>query len=173
MAIEDSYTYQQSILIKQKIEEILLQLPKCCSDYIYAKISAEKFQPRTRLAYLQELLLFFKYLCDSHEDFMDYKPSDIPTEMLKKLTTQDIEAYLSYCELYVGENGARKNKAPGKARKLAAIRSLFKYLVGRNVLTTNVAANVETPTIPKHDVVFMNSPTIFSENTYICFITFA
>lgn len=157
MAIEDSYTYQQNTIIKQKIDDILLQLPKCCSDYIYSKISAEKFQPRTRLAYLQELLIFFKYLCDSHEDFINYKPDDIPAESLNKLTTQDIEAYLAYCELYKGENGMRSNSAPGKARKLAAIRSLFKYLIGRNILTTNVAANVDTPTIPKHDVVYMNS----------------
>lgn len=157
MAIEDSYTYQQNMLIKQKIDDILVQLPKCCTDYIYSKISAEKFQPRTRLAYLQEHLLFFKYLCNSHEAFMEFEPTGIPAELLNKLTTQDIEAYLSYCELYEGENGIYQNNAPGKARKLAAIRSLFKYLVGRNILSTNVAANVDTPTIPKHDVIFMNS----------------
>ena len=166
MAIEDSYTHQQNIRIMQKIDEILEQLPKCCSDYIYSKISAEKFQPRTRLAYLQEHLLFFKYLCDSHEDFMGYSPADIPTDMLNKLTTQDIEAYLAYCELYKSENGMRQNKAPGKSRKLAAIRSLFKYLVGRNILNANVAANVDTPTIPKHDVIYMNSEqqAIFLDN---------
>ena len=166
MAIEDSYTYQQNMLIKQKIDDILVQLPKCCTDYIYSKISAEKFQPRTRLAYLQEHLLFFKYLCDSHEAFMEYKPSEIPAELLNTLTTQDIEAYLAYCELYKGENGMRQNNAPGKARKLAAIRSLFKYLVGRNILASNVAANVDTPTIPKHDVIFMNSDQqgIFLDN---------
>ena len=157
MANDDLYTNQQNSRIRQKIEDILVELPKCSMEYIYSKMSAEKFQPRTRLAYLEEQLLFFKYLCNSHEDFMDFKPADIPAELLNKLTTQDIEAYLAYCGEYIGENGPRQNNAPGKARKLAAIRSLFRYLVGRRILSINVAANVDTPSIPNHDVVFMNS----------------
>ena len=57
MAIEETYAYQQHLRIKGKINDILKELPDFVSDYLYSKSAAEKFQPRTRLGYLEEQLL--------------------------------------------------------------------------------------------------------------------
>lgn len=157
MAFEDTYAYQQHVRITKKTNEILKELPDFVSDYMYSKAATEKFQPKTRLGYLEDQLLFFKYLCTSHEEFMSYKPAEITVSMLDKLTTEDIEAYLAYCEMYKGENGINQNGAPGKARKLSAIRSLFSYLVSRNKLATDVAQFVDTPSKKKDDIIYMST----------------
>ena len=158
MAISsDSYAYQRSRIINKKIDALLSELPECCTQFIFTKATSGKFQPRTRLAYLEDLTTFFKYLCSAHEDFLHLEPKQITSDMLDRLTTQDIEEFLAYCEMYESDAGINVNKAPGKARKLSAIRSLFKYLVGRNQLKQNVASNVDSPRIDKSDVVYMGT----------------
>ena len=163
-----SYTFQQSQLINEKIQSMLKELPSFCADYLYAKSASGKFQPRTRLAYLQELLLFFKYLCTAHEDFMNYEPNQITASMVNTLVAGDIRAYLAYVESYENSSGFYQNAEAGKARKLAAIRSLFKYLVSEHLIDSNIASLVETPTIKHDDIVYMSAEQqeLFLENVF-------
>lgn len=152
-----SYSFQQKELLKKQENELLDKLPMFCAEYIHKKNSNSQFQPRTRLAYLQEIYLFFEYLCSSHEDFMELTPDKITTQMMASLAPGDIDDYLSYVESYENKNGYRQNEAPGKARKLAAIRSLYKYLVSAGRVPYNIAASVDTPKIKRKDIVYMST----------------
>lgn len=153
-----SYDYEQSQVIGEKIEGLLKNLPSFCRDFLYVKTSVGKFLPRTRLAYLRDIEHFFKYLCESHEDFLLLNPAAISVTDLEKLQPMDINGYLYFIENYeTKENKQLHNSSCSKARKLAAIRSLFTYLVSSNQLSVNVALSVETPAKRESDIIYMTT----------------
>ncbi len=68
---------------------------------------------------------------------------------VEKVTKTDIRAYLDY--LATGKG----NSAATRARKLAAIKSLFNYLVENEGLEANPAASIKSPKIPEKEPVYL------------------
>ncbi|MCL2434350.1 MAG: tyrosine-type recombinase/integrase [Clostridia bacterium] len=103
----------------------------------------------TRLGYAGDLLLFFNWLIAYIPAFEQAKtPANITDEMLKTVTTEDIECFLAYTTAYQNHEITRTNELHGKARKLSAIRRLFQYLYERGVLEGNVAELAKYPKKP-------------------------
>ena len=152
-----SYQMQEIAHINEKIKELLSVLPDFCSEYLYVKTATNKYQPRTRLSYLQEFQTFFKWLNTSHESFMDMPIRNFTLEQMKLITPNDILAFLSAMDYYVTDEGVRTNSASAKARKLAAIRSLFAFFVSNKGFPYNVAARVDTPKVRDKDIVYMST----------------
>ena len=105
--------------------------------------------------YMLDLRTFFRYLLaiengieiDS-EEFMQIDVRSIDAEYLSKLKTEQIYAFLYYA------SDTRKNMWSAKARKLSAIKGLYKYMtLKRNYFEENPAINIESPkpqkTLPK------------------------
>jgi tyrosine recombinase XerC len=72
---------------------------------------------------------------------------------LKELTYLDIRSYLAFLK-------SRDYSKSSISRKLACLRSFFKYLVRENILTQNPAAGIATPKKEKHLPSFMNPDEI-------------
>lgn len=154
-----SYEYEQSIKINQQLHGLLEQLPFFCSEYLHDKRALHKYQPRTYVAYLSDVLNFFKYLCQTHEFFKETSCEKITPEQLNTLTRKDILAYLSDITTY--DHPDKKiltNAESGKARKLASLRSIFSYLIGEGKMAHNPAGQVDTPSKKASDVVYMTTP---------------
>ncbi len=64
---------------------------------------------------------------------------------VKKVTKEDIKAYMDYLTV------DKKNSVVTRARKLAAIKSFFKYMVENEILETNPAAYISSPKIPEKE----------------------
>ncbi len=103
---------------------------------------------RTVEQYLIDLRTFFRYLlCEGHpkvlhdkEAFSAVKVDTVDIQMLRRVTTDQIYDFLLYAD------NDRENQTAAKARKLAAIRALYKFLVTkRGYLTDNPTANIDTP----------------------------
>ena len=103
---------------------------------------------RTVEQYLIDLRTFFRYLiCEGQpnllhdkEAFASIKVDTVDINMLRRVTTDQIYDFLLYA------NDDRQNQTAAKARKLAAIRALYKFLVNkRGYLTDNPTANIDTP----------------------------
>lgn len=103
---------------------------------------------RTAEQYLIDLRTFFRYLlCEGDakilhdpEAFMAIKVEVVDLDFLREVTTDQIYDFLLYAD------SERENQTAAKARKLAAIRALFKFLVNqRGYLTDNPAANIDSP----------------------------
>ncbi len=85
----------------------------------------------------------------TQEAFEAIPVDDVDVDFLGKITTMDIYAFLMYLERDKG------NGWSARARKLSAIKGLYKYLtVKRSLLPENPAINIEAPKpqkkLPKH-----------------------
>ncbi|KGR81888.1 tyrosine recombinase XerC [Lysinibacillus odysseyi] len=133
-----------------------VKLPKILKDFcIYLTTIRGKSQ-RTRKEYEYDLVLAFRFLKAIQEDIpvsdihmIDI--SDITIEWIKELTLEDLYLFLEYCEVQ------RKNSAVARARKVATLRSFFKYLKGkRRLIEENIAEELETPKIGKRKPVYLD-----------------
>lgn len=105
--------------------------------------------------YMLDLRTFFRYLIAKDkgidiesEDFYTIDVRSIDADYLSKIKTEQIYEFL----FYTGDT--RKNMWSAKARKLSAIKGLYKYMtVKRNYFEDNPAINIESPkpkkTLPK------------------------
>lgn len=105
--------------------------------------------------YMLDLRTFFRYLLAveqgidmESEDFTRIDIRSIDAEYLSHVKTEQIYEFL----FYTGDQ--RKNMWSAKARKLSAIKGLYKYLtIKKNYFEDNPAINIESPkpkkTLPK------------------------
>lgn len=105
--------------------------------------------------YMLDLRTFFRYLLaiENHieidsDEFIEIDVSSIDAKYLSKIKTEQIYEFLFYT------GNVRKNMWSAKARKLSAIKGIYKFFtVKRNYFEENPAINIESPkpkkTLPK------------------------
>ncbi len=153
---KDSQFYKDKIKNQKiKLRELIAQLPKCASDYIYSK--EQTTQPSTLISYCYDLLTFFRFLGASNPiiDGSDLKKIDYA--ILNKITADDIVEYQRYLELNVdGEQHENDKKAI--ARKMSPLRGMFKYHHVRHNIDDDPTAMVELPKLKKDkNIIRMNN----------------
>ena len=119
----EDYYVTRNIQDIDKIAELLEQLPSFCEDYFIGIESRTSCQ--TRLKYAYDLRIFFDYLCKRR--FKSLTPAELSMEELKQVTHYDIEYFLSYLSHYRFNDKHLSCDERAKARKLSAVRALFKY----------------------------------------------
>ncbi len=133
-----------------RLRELRRELPPYCGGYFVAISS--RTSTLTRLAYARDLLIFFRYLC-STGTFGTITPRDFGLDKLNAVTQTDIEEYLDYLFLYSVGDKQYRNDLRARARKLSAIRSLFKYLYNKDMLSQNVSEKVLTPKLHEKEII--------------------
>lgn len=93
--------------------------------------------------------IMYHYKLTNEKDIKNINIHDMTIDTLKKITLDDIHAYLFYLK------NNYQSKAATRARKVASIRVFFNYLTQKtNLLEKNPAQNLETPKqdkrIPKY-----------------------
>ena len=165
-----SYYETRDLKNIEKIGSYLSTLPEFCYDYFTG--IENNTSTLTRVNYAMDLCVFFEYL----EKFVIKKPKDqITLADLDKLQARNIESYLSYLSYYQNDDKMIKNTERGKARKLASVRSFFKYLFNHDMLSSNVASKIQTPKLHTKEIIRLEKdevsrmldavvdPTTFSE----------
>lgn len=143
MATQNYHT-QLAIQQEKKIQQLLKTLPAFCTEY-FCGIEPVTM-PRTRLAYAYDLTIFF--------DFLEKNKKTCQTlDDLDRLTTQDLELYLSYLKVYEKEGVAHQNEAAGRKRKMVAVRSLYQYFFQKEKIKNNPAARVAIPKRKEKEIV--------------------
>ncbi len=142
--MSNSYLQKRDLKNLQRVAQYLENLPPYCTDFMIAMETQSS--TLTRLNYAMDLCIFFDYL----EKYVVKKPAKtILLVDLDNLLARDIENYLSYLTYFVKDDKIHQNNERAKARKLASIRSFFKFLFARDLLSKNVIDKVATPKI--HD----------------------
>ncbi|KOF56875.1 MULTISPECIES: tyrosine recombinase XerC [Clostridium] len=106
--------------------------------------------------YKIDLILFFRFLklykglVNKNEDFDNIKINDIDNRFIENITLSDLYAFLSFAENY------RNNSSYARARKVATLRSFFKYLTGKaKIIKENPTLELESPKINKRNPVYL------------------
>ncbi|WDV47836.1 tyrosine recombinase XerC [Clostridiaceae bacterium M8S5] len=122
-------------------------------DYLYAIKGKSK---NTIKEYNYDLRSFFRFLkiryklVEKDTLFDEIAISDIDIDFIKKLKIQDLISFISYADKNMN------NKNSTKARKVASIRSFFKYLHNVvNMIDINPAINLETPKKEQRNPAFL------------------
>lgn len=142
-----TYHKQRDLINQEKLSEILVSLPDYVPDFFVA--IENNSSSLTRLNYGYDLRSFFDFLSSK----FNVKMSDISLENLEELKVRDIERYLSYVSMYEKNGKIVTNKERGKARKLSALRSFFKYLFNSDMISSNIITKISTPKIHQKEII--------------------
>ena len=147
----NNYFVERNEKNTQYLDALLGQLPEFCEDFFIGIES--RTTPLTRLNYARDLIIFFDFLTKKIQKFDGLKPNMLELKHLNSVTAQNIEKFLSYLSFYELKDKKLQNSDKAKARKLATVRSLFKYFFNKDKLDANVATKIEMPKIHTKEII--------------------
>ena len=133
-------------------------VPQFLNDYLNYLATIKGCSNATIIAYTADLSLLLKFLklskglvpSENDAKLEEISISDLTIDILKTLDLQDLYAFISY----LGSQRANGNYA--KARKIAAIKSLFRYLTTKaKVLSSNPTLEMESPKLSMRNPVYL------------------
>ena len=154
----EKYSRGQEIRSTQKMREILEGLPRFCRQYFRGIEGTTG--ARTRLAYAYDLRVFFEFLHSENRSLRDTPVRDFSFHVLEQIGKEDIEEFLEYLTYYEKDGQVFTNDARGKARKLSAVRSLFKYFYTSEMLDKDVTALVPLPKLCEKPIVRLDAEEV-------------
>lgn len=133
-----------------------LNLPERLSEFLnYLSVIKGK-SINTIDGYRLDLSLFFRFLklykglCPQNIEFNDITINDIDDDLIKKIKLADFYAFLSFVE------NQRSNSSYARARKVASLKSFFKYLYTKSkIINENPASDLDSPKINKRNPVYL------------------
>lgn len=156
--MEQNYHKQITIDNQTKLRELLLELPKFCS--LFFRGIEPTTSSRTRISYAYDLRLFFEYLIESNPSLKENTIRDLSLELLDEITPMDIEEYLEYLKYYVKDGKEYTNNERGIARKLASLRSFYRYFYKKQLIKNNPPSLVDAPKIHEKAIIRLEQDEI-------------
>ena len=132
-------------------------LPESLNDFLNYLQTIKSASKNTIDGYRFDLVLFFRFILiyrgvvnsDSVE-FENINISNVDSEFLKSIKLRDLYAFISFTEKY------RDNSSYARARKIATLKSFFKYLsVKAKIIDENPALELESPKINKRHPIYL------------------
>lgn len=143
-----SYYEQRDLQNRLKMSKYIEKLPDYCLDFFIG--IENNTSSLTRYNYAMDLFVFYNYL----SLYVFHKKEEtITLKDLNSLKTRNIEQYLSYLSFYEINGKQYKNDEKGKARKLASLRSFFKYLFNHDLIDANIASKIDTPKLHDKEII--------------------
>ena len=151
-----NYYTTRNITDIDKISELLNDLPPFCEDYFMG--IEMRTSSQTRLKYAYDLRIFFDFLCK--RKYRNCEPQDLTLKHLEDVDHRDIEYFLSYLSHYRFNGKQLSCDERAKARKLSAVRALFKYFFNSGLIDVDNSAKVPTPKLHSKEIVRLNSDEV-------------
>ena len=159
MATNRSYHEQFKIDTNLKLREKLKELPAFTITFfrgIEPTTSA-----RTRMAYAYDLSVFFHYIESETGLGKNKKIQEYPVSLLDKVTPTIIQDYLDYLKVYNNpDNEERINGERGLNRKLASLRSFYKFFYQMEMIKNNPASIVKMPKLHDKDIIRLEADEV-------------
>ena len=153
---KENYYIERNINDIDKIAELLDELPPFCADYFLGMES--RTSPQTRLKYAYDLRIFFDFLCK--KKYRNFEVLDLNLEHLENVTHYDIELFLSYLSHYRFRDKYLSCDERAKARKLSAVRAMFKYFFNKGMIKVDNSAKVPTPKLHEKEIIRLNKSEV-------------
>ena len=159
MAVNRSYHEQFKIDTNLKLREKLKELPAFAITFfrgIEPTTSA-----RTRMAYAYDLCVFFHYIESETGLGKNKKIQEYPINILDKVTPTIIQDYLDYLKVYMNpEDEERINGERGLNRKLASLRSFYKFYYQMEMIQNTPASIVKMPKLHEKEIVRLEADEV-------------
>ncbi|MFZ5354212.1 MAG: tyrosine recombinase XerC [Bacillota bacterium] len=133
----------------------MVKPPAIVADFLSYMETIKGKSKNTIKAYAYDLTLFLRFIkirrgyVSDGLDFDDIPIQDIDSYILQMITLTDLYAFLSYVA------NERENKNHARARKVACLKSFFKYLMKMHVIKENPAGELEAPKINSRHPVYL------------------
>ena len=134
-----------------KLREVLTTLPPFCKDFFRG--ITEYTSTRTRLAYAYDLREFFEFLHEQNPICANMDITEYRIDLLDQISRDDILEYLEFMSLYEKDGKEITNDERGKKRKIASLRSFYKYFFENEKIKTNPASLVPVPKQHEKDII--------------------
>lgn len=155
-----SYYNEQKIKNTERLRKILKEFPDFALDFFTG--IENKTSALTRLNYAYDLRTFFNWALSETNLFRDKTIFDLDVKDLEKFHTTHFERYMSYLTSYTDENGEIiTNGERGKARKIAAVRSFFKYFFRREMISVDIASKIEMPKLHEKPIIKFEDDEVY------------
>lgn len=119
-------------------------LPDYCRDFLSYLETIQNRSPQTVNEYYYDIRMFLRFVkilkFNAKEEFDEITVKDMDVGVLEKLTLSDFYAYMTF----LSRNRGASSKT--RARKVASLRSFYKYLFSKvKLINNNPALELETP----------------------------
>ncbi|MFA5340470.1 MAG: tyrosine recombinase XerC [Clostridia bacterium] len=123
-------------------------LPEYCRDFLSYLETIQNRSLQTVNEYYYDIRMFLRFIkilkFNTKDNFEEINVMDVHVTELEKMTLSDFYAYMSF--LSRNRNASSKTRA----RKVASLRSLYKYLFSKvKLIRSNPALELETPKLKK------------------------
>lgn len=148
MSEKEYYLKKESENI-DKLRQLISTMPEFCKRFFLG--IEQSSEVSTRLGYARDISLFLRYLKEVNPEIK--KKNEITLEDINKITTFDIDEYMSYLTKYEMDGVTYTNDKAAKRRKLSSLRSLFKYLNKMKMIENDPTYLVANPKERREDKV--------------------
>lgn len=152
------YDYQKEKNMKQieKTAEVLATLPPFTQDFFvsYCRV-VRGMSERTITEYAKDIRIFFQYLLDQNP-VLEHRMKNVTLEIIDRQSPKDLQEFITYISAYKDSDGnTRVNGASGLNRKVAALRTFYKYYYTNGDIHNNPASILAAPHIKKKEIVHL------------------
>ena len=137
------YRKEKNLEYQTAIDDMLAEFPEYISAYNNDRSLTT--QPRTRLAYLQDIRSFYRYVANRK----NYDSINLVS--LEDLNSFDVDFFNAYLSALTVTN-----ERTSIHRKLVALRGLYKYLAKVKKVSNNAIFSVDMPKLPDKRVIAMD-----------------
>lgn len=131
-------------------------LPECVNDFLNYLQTIKGKSENTLDGYKIDLTMFFRFIkiykgfSNSDISFEEIPINDIDNKFLRSIRLSDLYAFISFAEKF------RNNGSYARARKVATLKSFFKFLYGKaKILDENPTTELESPKINKRHPIYL------------------
>lgn len=148
-----SYQDELKISIDEKVSEKLKEMPNFSRKF-FKHLKNKGMSERTILGYVYDLNTFFDYLEENgFKNLKSCKASDV----LDKLTIDDIQEYLDNFKYYEKANRKQSYSINSKARRISSLRSFYRFYFRIGEIKYNMADLIDMPKVPDKEIKAMDT----------------
>ncbi len=155
-----SYYNEQKVKLTARLRKILQEFPDFALDFFTG--IENKTSALTRINYAYDIRTFLNWALNETNLFRDKTMYTLEVGDLEKFHTTHFERYMSYLTSYTDENGDTiTNGERGKARKIASVRSFFKYYFRREMISVDLASKIEMPKLHDKPIIRLEDNEVY------------
>ncbi len=149
MARQKKYYNERDEKNLQRIYSLLDELPTFVEDYFRG--IEQRTSMETRLKYAYDLRIFFDFLVKNK--YRKKEVLDLTLDDIGAVNETDIEIFISRLSYYTFNGKTLRCNERAKARKLSAVRSMFRYFFNRSMIDVDNSAKVEMPKLHDKEII--------------------